>query len=368
MLRKKKLLNRLNGKKISTTFSMQVAKSGGKYDKQFYCQNCDYFADRMDAYERHCLTRKHTTSLQKVVESGGDCCDDNQIFYCENCDFKSSRNDAYCRHLKTQKHLEKVKGESHSSYTCQNCSKIFTTHIGFNRHVKKCQESNTISNMNPLLQSIIKDNQDFKNIVLELCKTVQLSQATIANTNIQNISNTTVNNNNNNNTFNLNLFLNETCKDAMNLSDFIKGVKVSIDDIEHIGKVGYVDGLSDLIIKNLNELGVERRPIHCTDAKRQIVYVKEDNKWEKEDDSMTRLKKMVCGVQQANFVTLKKWREIYPSCLTANSIYTDTYNTMSQELMGGDCEKVSLSAKELKIISKVAKGMTIDKTGLVIAS
>ena len=208
---------------------------------------------------------------------------------------------------------------------------------------------------------LIKQEEDFKCLIVEICKNTQTNN-NLSIQNMQNINNTTVNNN----TFNLNLFLNETCKDAMNLSDFIKGVKVSIDDIEHIGKVGYVDGLSDLILKNLNELGIERRPIHCTDAKRQIVYVKEDDKWEKEDENMTKLKKMVCGVQQANFATLKKWREMYPSCLTANSIYTDTYNTMSQELMGGDCGKIALSVKELKIISKVARGMTIDKNSLCI--
>ena len=305
--------------------------------------------------------------------------ENEQKFYCENCDFTSSHKANFTRHCQSIKHSQchrkteenrKTPGVQCSEYKCMNCLSTFVTQSGLWKHKQKCTGGKQTDVVEILMKQnqeykemlcniISKKDEDLKNVVVEICKNMQTNNC-ITN----NINNNT--NNVNNNTFNLNLFLNETCKDAMNLSDFIKGVKVSIDDIEHIGKVGYVDGLSDLIIKNLNELGVERRPIHCTDAKRRIVYVKEDNKWEKEDDAMTRLKKMVCGVQHANFATLKKWRDMYPSCLTANSIYTDTYNTMSQELMGGDCEKVSLAAKELKIISKVARGMTIDKAALLL--
>lgn len=315
---------------------------GTKFDKKikeiFHCKNCDYSTSYKSEFDRHCSTRKHT-------------------------DFQS-------RKLLETILPKKSRDIDEFGLKCLNCNREFETKSGLWKHTQKC----TGGKHNDVVEILLKQNQeykemlcniiskkdeDLKNVVVEICKNMQTNNC-ITN----NINNST--NVNNNNTFNLNLFLNETCKDAMNLSDFIKGVKVSIDDIEHIGKVGYVDGLSDIIIKNLNELGIERRPIHCTDAKRQVVYVKEDNKWEKEDDAMTRLKKMVCGVQQANFITLKKWREIYPSCLTANSIYTDTYNTMSQELMGGDCEKISLAAKEMKIISKVARGMTIDKSTLAL--
>ncbi len=302
-------------------------------------------------------------------------------YSCNFCNFYTSKKTNYVNHCLTPKHNKLIKNDekmtkNDKSYCCQICQKEFETNAGLWKHKQTCK--NTVQNevvcmlmqQNQeykemlLLQSkeianaLLKKDDDLKALIVEICKNTQTN-------NSLSIQNTQTNVTNVNNTFNLNLFLNETCKDAMNLSDFVKGVKVSIDDIEHIGKVGYVDGLSDIIIKNLNELGVERRPIHCTDAKRQIVYVKEDDKWEKEDESMSRLKKMVCGVQQANFVTLKKWREMYPSCLTANSIYTDTYNVMSQELMGGDCQKVTLSAKDFKIISKVARGMTIDKTALV---
>jgi len=302
-----------------------------KNPPKFACINCDYFTDHKNDYIKHCQTIKHRVSK-----------------------------------METQGDPESPK----PTYKCKACSKFFYSFSGLCKHEKKCAEHQEVPKNDDITAKFFdylkhrdEKEEEFKKMVVDLCKTMQITQPQ-ANV----IQNNVTNNNNiqqNNNTFNLNLFLNETCKDAMNLSDFIKGVKVSIDDIEHIGKVGYVDGLSDIIIKNLNELGVEKRPIHCTDAKRQIVYVKEDNKWEKEDENMTRLKKMVCGVQHANFVTLKKWREMYPSCLTANSIYTDTYNTMSQELMGGDCNKVSLATKEQKIISKVARGMIIDKTSVI---
>ncbi len=168
-------------------------------------------------------------------------------------------------------------------------------------------------------------------------------------------------NNNNNNTFNLQVFLNETCKDAINLSDFVKTLKSSFADIEKVGSAGYVDGTSEVIIKHLNNLGVEKRPIQCTDAKRQTLYIKEDNQWTKEDPDLRRLQWLVDEVQRINLRVLPLWREKHPACLTSNSIHTSTYNNMSQELMGGDCSNVRIQAKDHKIINKIIKEVVIDK-------
>jgi hypothetical protein len=146
------------------------------------------------------------------------------------------------------------------------------------------------------------------------------------------------------------------------MSDFIKSIQVGFEDIERIGNIGYVDGISGIIIKSLQELGVEKRPIHCTDAKRQILYIKENNEWMKEDADWSHLQQMVNDVQKINLRQLPFWREHHPNCLTSTSKYTTTYNTMSQELMGGDCKKVKIQVKDNKIMSRIMKEVVIDKS------
>ena len=146
------------------------------------------------------------------------------------------------------------------------------------------------------------------------------------------------------------------------MSDFIKSIQVGFEDIERIGNIGYVDGIAGIIIKSLNALGVEKRPIHCTDAKRQTLYIKENDKWTKEDANWSHLQHMVNEVQKINLRQLPAWREQHPNCLTSSSKFTTTYNTMSQELMGGECKKVKLQVKDNKIMNKIMKEVIIDKS------
>jgi hypothetical protein len=206
---------------------------------------------------------------------------------------------------------------------------------------------------------LLKKDEDFKALVVELCKS---TQANVQNNNTLIQNNNCNNNTTNNNSFNLNFFLNETCKDAVNMSDFIKSIQVGFEDIERIGNIGYVDGISGIIIKSLQELGVEKRPIHCTDAKRQTLYIKENDEWLKEDADWSHLQHMVNEVQKINLRQLPAWREHHPNCLTSTSKFTSTYNTMSQELMGGDCKKVKMQVKDNKIMNRILKEVVIDKS------
>jgi hypothetical protein len=146
------------------------------------------------------------------------------------------------------------------------------------------------------------------------------------------------------------------------MSDFIKSIQVGFEEIERIGNIGYVDGISGIIIKSLQELGVERRPIHCTDAKRQTLYIKENNEWNKEDPDWSHLQHMVNEVQKINLRQLPAWRDYHPNCLTSSSKFTSFYNHMSQELMGGDCKKVKIQVKDNKIMNKIMKEVVIDKS------
>ena len=154
--------------------------------------------------------------------------------------------------------------------------------------------------------------------------------------------------------------VNETCKDAMNIMDFVDSLKIQISDLEDVGKLGFVEGISNIIVKNLKALDVHKRPVHCSDSKREIMYIKDENKWEKENDDKKRLRKAIKRVANKNSKLLPEFREKYPDCNKSVSKYSDQYNKLIIEAMGGlgdnDLEK------ENKIIKKIAKEVTIDKS------
>jgi hypothetical protein len=311
-----------------------------------------------------------------------------QKFYCEICDHYASQSSDFARHCQTRKHQNGIGRNRQESagigetvvyhHNCEVCNRSFITQSGLWKHKKKCNkpvdQSAMVEMQKQMLDFLEKkdhDNQaqmynflekkdtEFKAFVIELYKNSQILNQT--QTNICQNNHNINSNNNNNTTFNLQLFLNETCKDAINLSDFIKTVKSSFEDIESIGSLGYVDGTSNVIIKHLNNLAVEKRPIHCTDAKRQTLYIKDDDQWTKEEPDLKRLQMLVDEVQRINLRVLPLWREKHPACLTSSSIHTSTYNNMSQELMGGDCSNVRIQAKDHKIINKIIKEVVIDK-------
>lgn len=327
------------------------------------------------------------------METLGDTGDTKNVpvFYCEKCDYGTSHKCDFDRHCHTKRHnvsSEETLGQKcpMTAYSCENCKKSYYSLSGLYKHKKVCEtkpESATVTLMEFVqkqteaftkhMQSQKEDHDkttgalqqqlsDTQKLMLEICKTLQVTAANSGVNNTQNNQHAVQNSHNNNKTFNLNFFLNETCKDALNLSDFIQNVKLDFDDIERIGNLGYVDGLSDVIMRNLNALGVEKRPIHCTDAKRNTIYIKEDNIWTKENEYLSRLQYLVDCMQKANLMVLAKWREKYPSCLLSNSMYTDSYLKMSHELMGGTCTGTNMAAKDSKIMRKIAKGVTINKS------
>ena len=176
---------------------------------------------------------------------------------------------------------------------------------------------------------------------------------------IKNGTNNTNITNSNNKTFNLQVFLNETCKDAMNIMDFVDSIKIQLSDVESIGELGYVNGISKLIIKHLNALDEHMRPVHCSDPKRDILYVKDKNVWEKEDSDNNKLKKAIKYISHKNICALPEWRAKYPDCLTSESNKSDQYNRMVIEAMGGSGDNDAEKAD--KIVKKIAKAVTINK-------
>ena len=208
---------------------------------------------------------------------------------------------------------------------------------------------------------LLKENKELKtfmmeqqNLVLDICK-----QGT-HNSNNTNSNNTNSNNTNSHNkTFNLNMFLNETCKDAMNISEFVDSIKFQLSDLESVGELGYVKGISNIIVKNLNALDITQRPVHCADKKREVLYIKDDNKWEREDGDNKNIRKMIKRVALKNYKQVKDFREKYPDCNKSNSKYADKYNKIIVESMGGEGDNEK--ENEDKIIRNISKEVVIDK-------
>ena len=289
-------------------------------------------------------------------------------FVCEKCDFITSNKKDYNRHLQTNKHLSndfQCKIPQKTPYHC-SCGKSYKDYSGLWRHKKKCfnekEENINEENINEEKYETIEDiNIEIsdKNLILTLIQQnneLQKQMLEVIKNGTTNINNTT---NSHNKTFNLQVFLNETCKDAMNIMDFVDSIKIQLSDIESIGELGYVNGMSKLIIKHLNALDENMRPVHCSDPKRDSLYVKDKNVWEKEDPDNKKIKKAIKYISHKNICALPEWKAKYPDCIYSDSLKSDQYNHIIIEAMGGSGDNDAEKAD--KIVKKIAKVVTIDK-------
>jgi len=258
--------------------------------------------------------------------------------------------------MRTNETIETSFGTKSSKLFQCTCGIEFNSRTTLWRHKQICNKENKNENKNEdsLIHYLINENKELKNMIMNVCKQVQPSNI---DNNINNINNNVINSHNK--TFNLQFFLNETCKDAMNISDFIESVKLQVSDLENVGKVGYIEGISNIIIKNLQALEVEKRPVHCTDQKREVMYVKEDNIWEKEDEANKKLRKAIRTIAHKNICLFKAFREKYPDCEEYDSKKNSQYNTIIYEAMGGKGDNDY--EKDTKIIKKIAKVVGIEK-------
>jgi hypothetical protein len=287
-------------------------------------------------------------------------------FYCKTCDYGTGRKSSYDDHLLSLKHKKASESNinsansanSENQYVCQICQKIYYNRTGLWRHKKKCDTEKDYNDFNLLdkktFLTILKQNSEFQQMLLEQNKTIiELSKNNqITNTNSNNI-------NSNNKSFNLQFFLNETCKNAMNITDFVNSLQLQLSDLENVGEVGYIEGISNIIINNLNALDVTERPIHCTDKKRETMYVKDENKWEKEDDNKTKLHKMVRRISNKNIDLISEFKLLHPDWKKSTSKVSDQFNKIIIESMGGAGE--NNYEKEEKIIKRLSKEVSIPK-------
>ena len=285
----------------------------------------------------------------------------NNNFRCDLCDYICSKKGDFNKHLLTQKHTKAYNGLQNNkeipqlkTYNCPNCDKKYVFRQSLYNHKKGCNEKKTtekteseIKILTNLILEVVKSNADLQKQVMDVCKN---------STTMNNSHNT---NNSYNKTFNLQFFLNEQCKDAMNIKDFVNSMSLELSDLEDVGKLGYVEGISNIVIRNLNALDIYKRPIHCSDGKREIMYVKDDNVWEKESSTNDRLRKAIKQVTYKNSALLVPWSQKYPSCMNNQNQLNDVYVQMMGQAMGGKEEFVD---SENKIMKKIAKAVLIDKS------
>jgi hypothetical protein len=216
---------------------------------------------------------------------------------------------------------------------------------------------------------VVKSNSEFKNLIIEqnskFFEQNDEFKHLIADQNNKIIdvcknNNSIVNVNSNNKAFNLQFFLNETCKDAMNISEFVDSLTLQLSDLENVGKLGFVEGMSNIIIENMKLLDISKRPIHCMDTKREVMYLKDQNTWEKtSDDDNKKIRRAIKQIATKNVKNLRLFKEKHPDCINYNSKYSDQYLKLQTESCGG---KHPDYENESKIIKRLAKVMAVDKS------
>ena len=283
----------------------------------------------------------------------------NSKFYCSHCNYGTVNKKDYNKHQTTVKHKDNSKStfinekspKIPNLFICE-CGRNYKERSGLWRHKKTCDENNNEKNEpsdKELIMMLIKENSDLKTMVLDVCQKIQPLNNTVNSHNV----------NSNNKTFNLNVFLNEHCKDAMNITDFVESLKLQLSDLESVGKLGFVNGISNIIVKKLNSLDETKRPIHCTDTKREVLYIKDEDKWEKDNESNNKIRKVIKKVADKNARLIPKFKEEHPDCIKSVSRFSDQYNKIIVESMGGSGDNDL--EKEDKIIRNIAKEVTIDK-------
>lgn len=293
-----------------------------------------------------------TKKLQKVAKK----------YLCETCDYNTCRKSSYDKHLLTAKHMsltnfnKQVAKVAKIEIQCENCEKKYKSRVGLWYHLKSCQS--TQQNTVELMLEIVKQNQEFKELILENSKENKEMTSHI----IEAVKEPKciTNNNTTNNKFNLNFFLNEQCKDALNINDFVSSLTLKLTELEQVGQLGYVEGISKIFIRGLKELDVYKRPIHCSDLKREVLYIKDDNNWEKDNVEKEKIKTVINKIAHKNIQNISVWQKENPKSKDSSNKKNDEYLQIVNESMGGEDD----NQQEIyiqKIIKNVAKEIVIDK-------
>jgi hypothetical protein len=320
---------------LSTNLSPILAKT-------HTCFICDYSCCKKSDLEKHFLTEKHKQKLEST---------------------------------NTQQLSTKTLNQLAKPYCCCLCDKIFSDRSGLWRHNKKKHQPEKTQNIilsvtdldnenkqQQLIEFLLKENAEFKQLMVKQYEQsveqnkvmLELAKNSAGHHNTNNTNNT------NNNHFNLNFFLNETCKNAMNITDFVSQLKVEISDLEETGRLGFAEGISRIFINGLKQIELDNRPLHCTDSKREVVYIKDKNEWNKETENKPLLLKAIKQVAHKNIGQIMEWTKLYPEYNDSSSKQSDKYlKIVSEAMSGGSIEESEKNYS--KILKNIAKHTIVDK-------
>jgi hypothetical protein len=341
----------------------QKSQKSEKNKPEYSCANCSLITLNKKDFQKHLTTAKHLSNRQIPILEG-------PVYECTACNLSTVIKSDFKKHLLTAKHLSNTQIEKSTceKLKCGKCNKLYKSRVGLWRHIKCCTCISTLvetitvdaehNKKDNYIELLIKENSDFKNMIVDMVKCNNELQKQL----LEVCKNSTVinqtNMNSNNKTFNLQVFLNEECKDAMNIMEFVDSFTLQLSDLENVGKLGYVEGMSNIILSKLKEIDIHKRPIHCTDAKREIMHIKDNDKWEKECFGNLRLKKAIKYISKKNSNLLVEWSDAHPGSKNSNHIANDDYMQLIIQAMGGVGD---IETNENKIIKKIAREVLINK-------
>ena len=308
------------------------------------------------------------------------------MYTCESCSYNTAFKTHYFRHLESVKHQKTDTTTNLNQLSCLYCGLVYKSRAGLWKHVKLCKIISNDGKFNSeteeddelkqpitdffskdMLMEMFKQNTELKNIILEQNKIIAEQSKSMTTMAQNGIHSNTMNNSHNhtnshNKTFNLQFFLNEQCKDAMTLCDFMNSLKIGVKDLEHTGEVGFVNGISDIFIKGLSELDVYKRPIHCSDIKRETIYIKQPDGWAKDNNVIGNpiMKRSVKYIVNKNFNNLKQWQEENPEYKDIDTKIHTKYMTIIEECFPGTTEE-ECDKNINRVIQNIAKRTVIEK-------
>jgi hypothetical protein len=350
--------------------------------KKYFCIDCNLQCIGPNHFNNHITCNLHikhnkvNLENEKTTKTTINTSKNIICFNCEMCEFKCSKKGDWTRHIMSGKHKNNMLTTNDTStltkkYECDKCNKNFNDRAGLWRHNKKCiiiqnsgKPQNIIVNIadlqnedkqQQLIEYLLKENSEFKQLMIDQNKQLFELAKNSGNHNSNNTINTT-----NNNNFNLQFFLNETCKDAMNIMEFVDQLQVSVKDLEETGRLGYTEGISKIFINGLKQINISDRPIHCSDSKREIVYIKDKNQWNKEDDNKSLLTNAIKHVAHKNMRQIREWTKVNPEYNDSSSKQNDRYLKIVSNSMNGSTEEET-NKNYNKIIKNITKETVIDK-------
>lgn len=328
-----------------------------------YCSVCDYKTTKKSNYLKHMNSAKHAI---KTSTKNQEVC---QEYSCQACNYTTNYKVNYTKHLKTSKHKKKIREEAQdedddeddthvNEYFCNFCHKKYIHRSSCWKHQQTCKKmiGTGTQIVDPsVVMDLVKTNMEFRQMFMTQSQQISTILDSVSNGTLANNSHNT----NSNNRFNINIFLNEHCKDAMNIEDFVESIDFTLDDLEETGRHGYVKGISRIITNKLQSMDLFSRPLHCTDAKRETLYIKEENNWKKDDEQHTMFRNVIAEVAEKNEGMIEEWKESHPLCNMVGTKETDQIMEIYFNTMTGSNEEHDKYNK--KIIKNVLKEVMITK-------